>query len=234
MIVRIHAGQSVAVDIEATPTWTATASGRFGSCQFNILRDSAVWNDDVFAQGGGYLVEVFTRFGIWRGVTDSDPNYTPWGVQVTAESLHAWTSIRHMSQPRLYQSCPAGIVARDAFRQAIIGHDGMPLTLGKFVICPPLVDIELIDQPLSAVLAELTDLTGQEWYINDDLQVNWVMREGTFRQVAITDDGRLFPDIKIEAGQAGEVIEIDDSGRRFVAVSGEASRLWPSQESERI
>lgn len=234
MLTRIHAGSGVAIDINAKPQWSATASGQFGSCMLDIPRDSAAWDENIVYEDGRYLIEVMSRFGLWRGITDTEPVYSPAGVRVKADHISAWSGIRYMALPRRFQSAPAGLIARYAVRQALIGHDGIPVTLGRLVIAPPLVDLNLDGQSLADVLAELTSLTGQEWTIDDDLTFNWVMRQGTTHDFVITDDGRLFPDVQFDSGHTGEVIEVDDAGRRFVAYSGEAPRLWPSQETERV
>lgn len=234
MLTKIHTTSGVVVDLDARPEWIATGAGRFGSCRVRIGRESPAWDDEVVARGARILVEVMGRFGPWRGITDGRPDFDPAGVTLTIEHQHAWTAIRHVSGPRLFQSAPAGIVARVAVRQALIGHDGIPVRLGQFTICPPLVDIELSDQSLADVLAELADLSGQEWYLDERLRFHWVMRQGVYREFMVTDDGRLFPSIALAGEDAAEFIEVDDAGRRFVSHSPEAARLWPAQVAERI
>lgn len=234
MLTRIYATSSAAIDLDAKPTWRATAGGQVGGCTISIPRNSAAWDQAIIFESGRYAVEILTRYGTWRGISSDSPTYSARGIEVDVEPIEAWTTIRNVVDRTTFYAAPAGLVARQAVRQAMLGHDGMPITLGSFLIAPPLVDLEFTGQALSAVLAELTELTGQEWYIDNNLQFHWTTRQGLARPFVITDDGRLFGQVRMESGSPGEVIEIDRVGRRFTAIGGESSRLWPDQEVERV
>lgn len=231
MLVKLHADRGLVVDAEVSVTATAPVGGSLGGATITINRLSPAWTPEVLSSRKRMLVEIFTPRGRWRGITDGRPRFDGRGVTLEALSLNAALEIRLVSSSRSFYSATAGMIAKAAVRDAFGGLDTLSITPGTFLHAPPTIPVyHFAGQPLLNVLIELAEQSGQEWFVDDALRLNWVSKQGRYQQLVVVDDGRLFETVQIEIGDVAEVIEVEPDGRKWTARVREASRLWPKQE----
>lgn len=230
MLVLIHGGERpAALDLGADVTWTSPLSGDFGTTTLTVPRESAAWAADVIPTDGGFLATVLTQFGPYRGVCDK-PTWTPAGMTIIVHELSIWVSLRLVGV-RTFVGCTAGMIFRRAVSDALLGHGSLPITLGPVLHAPPIIPLyEFTRQPLIDVLNDLHELSGQIWWLDSDLQINWGLRPGRFIERTLVDDGRLFGELQpgtLEAEEAS-LVEIQEDGLE-IRLRGNAPLYWPKE-----
>lgn len=236
MLVTIRYRRGITLDCYADVTWEASAGQSLGSARVRIPRDSPAWDADIISESGGFLVDITTGAGRWRGIADA-PVWSPEGMEIRCQHIMSWARIRHVGTTRrLHGLTPGGIVRR-AVTDALIGLGSAPVTVGAIVEAPPVIaSYEFKGQSLLTVLADMQQQSGQAWLITNDLQFEWRQQVGRYRELTLVDDGRYLSTLQRTplADQAAESIEIEQSGRTFTARDGTAPLLWPAQQIERI
>lgn len=218
-----------AIDLPASVEWTMTDLRRHGEARVEIPRDSLLWDEEIIADKGGFFFEIYTSFGIWRGVSDV-PEYTETGASIVVRNLTHWMTIRNVGRNVTYYGLTAGAIAREAIRQGILTI--LPITVGTILEAAPIVpEYTFNGQTVIQVLNDLSDLTNQTWEIDEHYQFNWLPRQGNHHEIWIVDDGKILPKIQLTTlnNTFAEVIETDDAGRQFSAFTY-THPLWPKQD----
>ena len=234
MLVTLSNRLGVTLDVEAEISWAASTERSHGKAELKIGRDSPAWDAEILDERGSMIVTATSRYGIWRGITDR-PRWEPSGVRLTAWALSRWCEIRRVSANRVFYQCPAGVIARAAWRDGLA--EILPVTAGSFLMAAPLIPIFRFErQPVLEVLTQLMDATGHAWEIDSRGRFHWQHRLGRYRETWHVDDGALFS--TIQEGDLSElsheVIEVDGQGREFRATRSDAPLWWPQQELERV
>lgn len=224
-------------DLDAVPTWRATASGEAGSCTLEITRESAAWARDVIGPRGEFLVEVLTPVGVWAGVANR-PVWRPEGGSIELLHITRWLGTRRIQKARRFYGVTAGHVVRQLWRDCFAGLAGIPIKLGPILNAPPLIDHQFPYDPgmtAQTVLTALVELTGQQWRLDESYRLSWIAREGRYHERWIIDDGRIgsYQMDSLEDA-VSEWIEIDASGRVYRSVTPQRPRLWPLQAVEAV
>jgi hypothetical protein len=236
MLVTIQNEQATSIDIQADVTWTAAVARAHGEAQLKIPRASVAWDANVITERAGFMVGIQTRWGPWWGIADK-PTYTPSGLSVTVRGVSNWLGIRRLVRPVTFHGLTAGALARHIYTDAIAGLGGVPVTLGKVLDAPPVINIfEFRKQTALAALEELASRSGQEWELDEGFRLNWVPRQGRHHELWITDDGSLFDSISLGSlsDRTAEAIETAQDGREFRVHANESPATWPKQEVVRI
>lgn len=148
----------------------------------------------VVAEQGGTVVRVYGEGAAWLGIGDV-PERTADGLRLRAYAPAAWLDIRPVSSGRRFLGCTAGAIARAAVEEGIGGLPGAPIVPYRFCEAPPHVDeYEFTGQSVLQVLVDLMELTGQEFWVDEQLRLSWLPWQARYRPVVLTDaDGLLGP-----------------------------------------
>lgn len=236
MLVTIRGATGITLDTFAEPTWEASGGQAIGSARIRIPRDSAAWDADVISETGGFLVDIESPAGLWRGIADS-PTFSPEGMELRAQHIMAWAKTRHVSTFRRLHGLTPGAIAKRAVEDALVGLGSVPVTIGPIVEAPPVLSVfEFKGQSLLAVLTELQNESGQAWVIDNLLRFSWRQQVGRYRELTLIDDGKYLRTLQRTplADQYAEDIEVEQSGRTFTARDATAPALWPAQRVTRI
>jgi hypothetical protein len=234
MLVTLSNRLGITLDVEADVTWAASTERAHGKAELRISRASAAWNAEILDERGGFIVTVFSRFGIWRGIADR-PRWEPAGVRVTVWALSRWCEIRRVGARRTFYQVPAGMIVRAAWRDGLA--EILPVAAGAFLMAPPLIPVYRFErQTVLDVLTAMMDATGHAWELDARGRFHWRSRLGRYRETWHVDDGALFSELSEgELSElTAEVIETDAAGREFHAPQAGAPLWWPGQELERV
>lgn len=237
MIIRIQNERGVYLNLKADVTWTVPASGKHGEATFEIPRVSAAWSDDVIDPRGGFLVDIVTPYGVWQGVADL-PQWKPAGMTVKASHITRWPELRRVGTGT-YIGCLAGHIVKRGFLDAMSNLGAMALKLGHIVYAGPVIEepIQFNGQPFLQVLNRLSELTGQEWVIDDDGRFHWLAHAGEYHDLPpIVDDGWIFPTLNPGTlnDRAAITTEQYDDGRFYRVYSDDQRPLWLNERIERV
>lgn len=183
---------------------------------------------EVVAEHGGTVVRIYAEGAVWLGIGDV-PARTDRGIQLRAAHVLAWLDIRAVSSYRRFLGCTAGTIARAALIDGIVGLPGVPLIPYRFCEAPPHVDeYEFRGQSVLQVLVDLMELTGQEFWIDEQLRVSWVPWQVRYRPVVLTDADGLLGPLPGESlqEQAREVHEVRH-GVDWTVVDLRIPSVWP-------
>ena len=94
MLLEIHNGTVQArCWIATSVTWSATASGRFGTATFTVPRNHRLWTSGVMRPDGGQLVRLSDGPTIFAGVANA-PTWDRDGARVTVLEVGEWVGRR--------------------------------------------------------------------------------------------------------------------------------------------
>lgn len=231
-LVTISHEKSVTLNIDVTVDWFTSAGREFGKAVFIIPFESAAWDEEVINEKGGFIVHISTQYGIWSGVATQVEDHDA-GFEVTAWDFRVYVGTRSVAPNRSFHGVTAGIIAKRAFEDALVGLGGLPFTVGSILEAPPIIaQYQFTGQKLQDVLTELAERTGHHWTIDHQGIFHWVSISGVSHDYILIDDG-LFRD-KLQRRplreEFSESIEVEDTGRTFTVYNPSVPLTWPSQE----
>jgi hypothetical protein len=180
----------VSAELPASVKWCSTAAREFGSASFTIPYTHRIYSRQYFMEDGGQLVWLYKRgVGLWRGVTltvSEDEN----GAVVQAIALEAITAERHVSTNQAFIYCTADMIVREAVRDATSGLARSFIGEGSFCGGGPFIPLyEFTGQTLAQVLADMMELTGMEWQIDEWGALSWTPPMGRLQQRHLCEGG---------------------------------------------
>jgi hypothetical protein len=208
-----------------------------GEASISISRDSPAWSAAGINDQGGFIVQIATPTGPWRGIADR-PTYRAEGLTMKVYGLTQWLAIRPLPSDRTFFGASAAVVFRWAILQAIAGLAHIPLIVGTVVETPPLLNVYAVSagQSLLQVLNDLVTFCGLEWSLEDvpaaAIKLHLRTREQRYRDRVYVDTGRLFSDYQGTSlqDQYREIEEVQPSGQRLLVRANEVSPFWPSRQ----
>jgi hypothetical protein len=142
----------------------------------------------VLPASGGALVTVPGRRYAWRGVTDVPERDATGRVTVRAYSIERWLDLRAIPVRTTWYGVTAGAAVRHALRITLGGLAESPILIGAIVeSAPVLTSVEFAGQSLLALMVDLAERSGQEWWLDDSGRLHWVAAVGRFRPYLLTD-----------------------------------------------
>lgn len=200
----------------------------------DVPRCSPAYGTDAIAEAGGTVVRIYHEGEAWLGIGDV-PESTESGLRLRAYSPLSWLDIRHVGEHRVFFGCCAGTIARAALIEGIGGLPGAPIVLGAFCEAPPHLDeFRFEGQSVLDALIQLAELTGQEFYLDDQLRFWWVPWRVTWRNAIVTDADGLLGDLPGDSlqEQAREVHEVR-RGIGWTVYDLRVPSVWPRAVSLR-
>jgi hypothetical protein len=138
--------------------------------------------------GGGAIITIAGRRRPWRGVSDVPERSADGRVTVRAYSVERWLDLRAIPIRTTWYGVTAGAVVRHALRITLGGLAEAPVLPGAIVEgAPVLSSVELFGQSLLALLVDLSERTGQEWYLDETGRLHWIASVGRYRPFLLTD-----------------------------------------------
>lgn len=233
MLVRFtHDGQIV-TELEASVSWSATAARDLGRADIKVPRTSPAWNAAYINDEGGFLVELYTAAGGWRGVADR-PIFSADGASISVLPLETWLEGRLVQSSRSFRCLPAGAIAERAVLDGVAGLGSAAIMPGTFCLSGPVVPTYSFNgKSVLQVLTDMHDATGQEWELDRFGRINWLPFQGTYRERHLIDDGVIFGPWQYNGAGlrdvTHDVIQVDHNGIIYVAVSNSGPPLWPRE-----
>lgn len=205
MLVTITNTASITIDLECSVKWNSTIKREFSSASFFVPRNSPAFSSAYMDENGGFLVKiVHPKLGTWLGIAGV-PTIDVKGANVEATEIGILATIRTVGTHRIFTGVTAGTIVAAAVQDATAGLSHAFLKAGTFLEAGPHVpQYEFTGQYLSQVLADMMDITGQEWEINYSTgAINWVAPRTTMYQYHLTDDGDI-----VNASKSGSLNDV--------------------------
>lgn len=190
--------KSGAIGLPATRYWNMSSTGEAGEFTALVPYESEVASNEYISKIAGSRIEVMDQSGsgTWRGYV-TDVAYRPDGAMVTG--IQQWGIVTR-------KRVPYGVVLKNYTAGEIVERalESTPLGIGGIVIGPPWIEsYEFLGSYVSEIIAEMSDLTGYEFYIGDDGLANFGPR-GSFNSTMLVAGGNL-QDWSYEVNNASQV-----------------------------
>ena len=227
-LVELRYQRTVLADLAVTWSDRLPALRELAEAEIAIPHGHEADDPAVFAEQGGTVVRVYHEGTAWLGIADV-PERTETGVRLRAYAPAAWLDIRTVGSGRRFLGATAGTIARVALVEGLGGLPGAPIVPFRFCEAPPHIDeYECRGQSVLQVLVDLMELTGQEFWIDDQLRVWWTPWAVRGRNVVLTDADGLLGPLPGESlqEQAREVHE-ERRGIDWVVADYRVPSVWP-------
>lgn len=220
--------------VRGSVTWASPARRDLGAARFRVARTDPLYNVAYIHRDAGFLVDLDcgSALGRWRGIA-VQPTFDNDGVDIEAMELGAWFGIRLVGRARQFSYCSSAVIVRQGFRDALGGVAAMPLVVGAFCEAgPPIIDYEFRGQAFGDVLGDMSEETGLEWSIVDDV-FDWGPSRGAYIErvlCAPSDLHNVQKDVTA-TDRVTAVVAVGSDGRWHRVESGDdLDHPWYSRE----
>lgn len=218
-------------------TWRLPASRQWGDAEVFVARGAAAWDANILRPGGGFLVRLYDPSGgPWTGIA-VETQFDRRGCTVKALELAALTSTVLVERSVTLDNLTGGTLARRACTNALGGAVRGLIRPGTFAEAAPfLPEYQFSTQPLSDVLGDLCERTGQEWRVNADGTLDWLPAFGRTIDTHVCE-GVSIVDVSCETpldGAAVELVARGSDGHEYLAATNEDAGLWRRQVAESV
>jgi hypothetical protein len=173
-------------------TWRLPTAGGYGEAVLRLSRDSAAWATGIITAGRRLLVQVDDPAGgRWVGLSH-EVSIDRGGAEVRALPLDALAGQIIVPGPHRMEGMTAGAIAHLACQLSVVGMASTVLRLGTFAEAPPIVGSYVLHrQTLASVLGDLAQQVGQEWSVDADGRLSWLVPGGRVIETHLVDGGQL-------------------------------------------
>lgn len=234
--VTLHHTLTITTDINTTVTWTAAFGRSFSTVNFFIPRTSEAFSPLYIDEDGGFLVTItHPTLGKWKGIAEV-PTIGADGAHIEATEIGILATIRTVSVNRVMTGMTAGSIVRSAVLDATAGLSKSFLKAGTFLeAAPHIPQYTFSGQYLSEVLADMMEMTGQEWELTDDGTINWTVPKTNIYPLHLVDDGDVVGESR--SGNLSDVLaQITTRGADGSSATrfGQGQGLWTKQETVEV
>lgn len=229
----LHNTASITVDLDVRRiTWATLAGRRFGEALVHVPRGHAAFSSAYIAERGGSRIVIEDKtLGVWEGIAQ-EPAYTETGIAVRCDHLAKVMSIRPAPLEGTYQCLTAGALVQIAAMHAVAGLGGSVLRIGSITESAPVIEsYSFSGQPLSDVIGDLQERTGQEARVADGV-LSWGAPAGARYSAWLVTGGNLRGATWTPKGESriAEVIAVGTGtspGRYRTRDGAAAASAWP-------
>ena len=201
-------------------TVLSAAARGYGQAKVHIPNDHPLITDTSITAIRGLQITIHQGLlGSQRYVQVGKAARTERGYDLTCfEIAYLLKLIKVPVQATAFTNLPAGAIVKLAL-VAGLAMTQIPIVPGAFAEAGPLVErYEFTGQSVDQVVQDMMTQTGQEWEIDSLNRFNWIGRQGTYYETALTSgyDFCALRYFEVEDDPVGRVIVTDQRG--YVAI----------------